>query len=97
MYWGWWFGGMHAFWWLFWIAAIAFFFSFAVPVPRRRYSQLRETPLELLRRRYAAGELTTAEYDERVARLEAGTPGMESRRPRPSPTKSAPPAEHPPH
>jgi putative membrane protein len=98
MYWGWGFGGMHFFWWFFWILAIAMFFTFAVPVPRRRYSQLRETPLDLLRRRYAAGELTTAEYDERLERLDAARPGQDSRRPLgPSPTTSAPTAEHPPH
>jgi putative membrane protein len=63
------FGGMHLLWWFFWILAIAIFFSMAVPVRRGRYSQLRETPLDVLRRRFAAGELTTAEFDERSERL----------------------------
>ena len=30
----------------------------------------REDPLGILQRRYAAGELTTAEYEERKARIE---------------------------
>ena len=89
MYWG--FGGMHFFWWVFWIACIVMFFGFAVPVPRRRYAQLRETPLDLLRRRYAAGELTTAEFDERMERLSSGLPGQAKRPiapPAPSPSSS---------
>lgn len=95
MYWG--FGGMHMFWWLFWIAAVVLFFSFAVPVPRRRYAQLRETPLDVLRRRYAAGELTTAEYDERRERLADGA-GQDSRPPlRPQPPGAQPSAEQRPH
>jgi len=77
MYWG--FGGMHYFWWMFWVISLFMFFSLAIPVRRGRYySLLRETPLDLLHRRYAAGELTTAEFDERRERLssplDAGRP-----------------------
>jgi putative membrane protein len=57
---------MHLFWWLFWIVLLLAFFSLATPVPRRR---VRETPLEVLQRRYAAGEISTEEYDERKTRL----------------------------
>lgn len=61
--WGFW--GMHIFWWLFWIAVILVLFSPLTPVSRRR----RETPLEVLQRRYAAGEVSTEEYEERKAKL----------------------------
>jgi len=57
---------MHMFWWMFWFFGIAVFFSLLTPVPR---SKLRETPLELLQRRYAAHEITTPEYEERRQRL----------------------------
>jgi putative membrane protein len=60
------FWGMHMIWWLFWIVLLVAFFSFATPVPRRR---MRETPLEVLQRRYAAGEISTAEYEERKEKL----------------------------
>ena len=30
---------------------------------------MRETPFEVLQRRYAAGEISTAEYDERKEKL----------------------------
>jgi putative membrane protein len=62
--WGFW--GMHLFWWLFWIVLLVAFFSLLTPVPRRR---ARETPLEVLQRRYAAGEISTEEYEKRKTTL----------------------------
>ncbi len=62
------FWGMNLVWWLFWIALLIVFFALATPVPRRRV-RLYEHPLAILRRRYAAGEITTEEYDERRTRL----------------------------
>ena len=67
------FWGMHLFWWLFWMAIIIGFFALMEPVPRSRARVLRarrETPLEILQRRYAAGELTTEDYEKRKAALE---------------------------
>lgn len=61
---------MGAFWWLFWIALIVVFFTLIEPVPR---SRRRETPLEVLQRRYAAGEISSEEYEERKAKLERDT------------------------
>lgn len=68
---GWGFFGMHVFWWLFWILLILAFFLLLTPVPRHK---ARETPLQILQRRYAAGELSTQEYEERKARLERDAP-----------------------
>ena len=62
-----WFWGMHVFWWLFWFLIISAFFSLLTPVPRHK---ARETPLQILQRRYAAGEITTEEYEDRKQRLE---------------------------
>jgi putative membrane protein len=67
---GWWFWGMHLIWWFFWAILIVLFFSLLTPVPRRRARLTRETPLEILQRRYAAGDISTEEYEERKARLE---------------------------
>ena len=64
------FWGMHFFWWLFWVAAIMLLFSPITPVSRGRR---RETPLEVLQRRYAAGEVSTQEYEERKTALERDT------------------------
>lgn len=63
---GWGFMGMHALWWLFWIALIVVFFALMEPVPR---SRRRVSPLEVLQRRYAAGEISDKEYEERKAKL----------------------------
>lgn len=62
--------GMHAFWWLFWIVMLVVLlalFSRLTPVP---HSRRRETPLEVLQRRYAASEISTEDYEERKAKLE---------------------------
>ncbi|ARA94989.1 hypothetical protein AWN76_002485 [Rhodothermaceae bacterium RA] len=62
--------GMHWGWWVFWIA----FILVVVMLFRRGRTELttssRDTPLETLQRRYAAGEITTEEYEERRTRLE---------------------------
>ena len=63
----WW--GMSFIWWMFWIALIAVFFSLATPV-RRSNARFYDDPLSILRRRYAAGEITTVEYQERKLQLE---------------------------
>lgn len=61
------FWGMHLLWWVFWVVLIIVFFSLLTPVPRHK---LRETPIEILKRRYAAGEISSQEYEERKSRLE---------------------------
>ncbi|HEX3850863.1 MAG TPA: SHOCT domain-containing protein [Polyangiaceae bacterium] len=65
------FWGMTGIWWIFWIIALLALFTFAVPVPRRTWREYHATtPLALLQKRYAAGEISTQEYEERKAILE---------------------------
>ena len=71
---GWGFFGMHALWWLFWVVMLVVFFSLLTPVPRNEARRQRQTPLEILQRRYAAGEISTQEYEERKAKLQADSP-----------------------
>jgi putative membrane protein len=71
---GWWFWGMHLFWWLFWIVLIVLIFWLSGPLARNTARGSRETPLEILQRRYAAGEISTEEYEERKSRLERDRP-----------------------
>ena len=67
------FFGMHVFWWAFWLILIVSLFSIVTPVPK---NQLRsgERALDILRRRYAAGQVSTEEYEERKAVLERDEP-----------------------
>jgi putative membrane protein len=44
------------------------FFSFMMPMRRTTY-RLLQTPLQILQRRYAAGEIASEEYEERKTRL----------------------------
>jgi putative membrane protein len=63
-------GGMHGFWWIFWVALIGVlvFYQWGRPGERRRGP--RETPHEVLRRRLANGEITTEQYEERKTLLD---------------------------
>jgi putative membrane protein len=62
-------GGMHGLWWLFWIILIgAWAYSICGRPERRR--GFRETPHEVLRRRLANGEIDTQEYEQRKALLD---------------------------
>ena len=63
--------GMHAYWWIFWIIIWFLFLGFMVPVRRTRWRAYRqmETPIQVLQRRYAAGEITSGDYEERKAKL----------------------------
>jgi putative membrane protein len=62
--------GMHALWWIFWIALVIalIFWGGSSTYPRR--ARPRETPHELLRRRLANGEISTEEYEKRKAILD---------------------------
>jgi putative membrane protein len=67
---GWNFWGMHFFWWFFWVAIVVMLFTPITPISVGRR---RDTPLEILQRRYAAGEISTEEYETRKAKLELDT------------------------
>jgi putative membrane protein len=62
------FGGMHWIWWIVWIFFWMFFLSFMTP-RRRSTDREMQTPLQLLKRRYTAGEITSEEYEERRLKL----------------------------
>lgn len=64
-----WMWGMHWGWWVFCIfVIIALVFVFIRGLPGQ-FSKRSGTPLETLQRRYAAGEISTEEYEERKTRL----------------------------
>lgn len=61
--------GMHLFWWSVWI--IFFFWLFATPygIPGQR--KKKDSPLEILQQRYASGQITNQEYQEKKRMLSA--------------------------
>lgn len=71
MYWGYHYWGMHLFWWIFWIAIVVVLVSTGWP---RSYGRPRDRAIDTLRSRYAAGEITEAEYRERMAVLQGAKP-----------------------
>ncbi len=83
--------GMNVIWWVFWLVVVAAFFTLLTPVPRGRVRE--NDPLAILKRRYAAGELTTAEFDERRSRLLETTPVDAGRARAVRGTTPPPPAE----
>lgn len=64
--------GMHWLWWIIWILLIGGLAWVLVRSQRKDSGAppSRESPLEVLQRRYAEGELSTDEYEERKERLE---------------------------
>ena len=60
--------GMHWLWWLFWVLVIVAVW-WTLFRPARPDAPPTDTPLERLQRRYADGEITTEEYEERKAIL----------------------------
>jgi len=64
-----WFLGMHLLWWLFWVLVIVGFVSLFTPVPKQQ-ARRRDTPLDVLQRRFAAGQITREDYEQRRAVLE---------------------------
>ena len=61
------YGGMHLFWWVIW--GIMLFWIFATPydIPGQRTK--RDTPLYILQKRLAIGEITLNEYHALKAEL----------------------------
>ena len=54
------FFGMHFIWWAFWIFLMFLLFGWFEPVPKKRIR--RDSPLEILKRRFASGEINEEEY-----------------------------------
>ncbi|MEX2400454.1 MAG: SHOCT domain-containing protein [Rhodothermales bacterium] len=63
-----WMWGMHWGWLILWIVATV---AIVLLIARSRSTRpRRKTPLEVLEQRYAAGEISTEDYEERKSRLQ---------------------------
>tara|TARA_B100000508_G_scaffold137492_1_gene132152 strand:- start:18193 stop:18411 length:219 start_codon:yes stop_codon:yes gene_type:complete len=56
------FFGMHWVWWILWLIFI--FWVFAIPYEIPGQKKKKETPLDILKKRYAAGDINKEEYEE---------------------------------
>lgn len=57
------FGGMHMIWWFFWIIILIWIFATPYDLPGQRRN--RDTALDILKKRFAKGEITKEEFDEK--------------------------------
>jgi putative membrane protein len=57
------FGGMHLFWWIVWIILLFWIFATPYRIPFERMKN--DSPLDILKRRFASGQITNEEYQER--------------------------------
>ena len=60
--------GMNLIWWIVWVVLIVWIFVVPYDVPGQR--RRKDTPLDILQQRFAAGQFTTQEYKEEKAILE---------------------------
>ena len=68
MYDGYHFWGMHLIWWFIWIFFFIWIFATPWDVPGQR--KKKDSPLDILQRRFASGQMTKEEYLEKKAILE---------------------------
>ena len=59
--------GMHIIWWVIWVIFIIWIFATPWDIPGQRTK--KETPLDILERRFATGEIDSAEFEERKKAL----------------------------
>ena len=60
---------MHLLWWVFWVFLLVLMFGWFEPVPKKRLR--RDSPFDILQKRFASGEITNEEYQEKKSILEA--------------------------
>lgn len=68
MYNGYHFGGMHLIWWFIWIMFI--FWIFATPYDIPGQMKKKDSPIDILKKRFASGQMTKEEYEDHKAILE---------------------------
>ena len=65
------FAGMHLMWWIIWLILLVWIFATPWGIPGER--KKKDSPLDILKRRFANGEITKEEYEESKNILSADT------------------------
>lgn len=60
--------GMNFIWWILWIVMIVWVFAIPFDIPGQR--SRRNTPLDILKKRYASGQINIEEYNEKRANIQ---------------------------
>jgi len=68
MYNGYYFGGMDIIWWIIWFFLLVWIFATPYDIPGQR--RRKDSPLDILKARFAAGQITKDEYLESKKLLE---------------------------
>jgi len=61
--------GMNLIWWLIWIVLLFWIFATPYNIPGQRMK--KDSPLDILKKRFASGEINTVEYEEMKKTLES--------------------------
>jgi len=64
------FGGMGLIWWFIWMIMLFWIFATPYDIPGQR--KKKDTPLDILQKRFASGSITADEYQEKKKILENG-------------------------
>lgn len=56
------FGGMHLIWWFIWMVLLIWIFFIPVGIPYQKSK--KESPLDILQKRFAKGEISKEQYEE---------------------------------
>ncbi len=59
---------MHLFWWILWLIMLFWIFAIPYDIPGQR--KKKDSPLDILKKRFAAGEIKKEEYVEKKKILE---------------------------
>ena len=61
--------GMNLIWWFIWIVLLIWIFATPYNIPGQRMR--KDSPLDILKKRFASGEIKSAEYEEMKKTLES--------------------------